>query len=930
MTNTIKWLHLSDFHVGLDDYGQTQIFKYILDHIEEKQSKQGNIDFVFITGDIAQSGLEKEYDKFAEEFITPLKKIITKECKIFLVAGNHDVDRKRFRTFSPEEAISILDFFDPTSKGLENRQDILMRFSAYREFQQLYFDEQDDWLNSENGYFVYKNTLKGVNMGVLALNTAWLSKGEKDEGSLTAGKAIVETGLKEIQNCDVKLVLGHHPINWFYNKDPIRTLFSKNQAVYLHGHLHKGSNRYEESAGYQFLAIQSGAAFQGRENDIWINGLLWGELDFDSGIINLEPRQWHKNNQEWVIDGTAFPDIFHKGGIWELPLPQKIQPPTNTSKPAVKPQKTFSPPSGWEILDLEELNKRRNEPDEETILKYFDGRIPNWSLALSKQIPRRKIVTELTNEINGAALAQQNSITALLGAGGEGKTTAFLQTIESIIETQNNWKVLYHKSENSHFNQSVIKELPEGYNWLIASDDADLIAEDIYRAAQTQRNHIHFLLAARDTDWYDQKLEKLKWFLLFSKSYREKKLSGLIEEDAEKIVQAWKQYNEEGLGKLANLSDEHAVQRLLAESRSESKQEGAFFGALLRVRYGDDLKKHIKKLLDRLKQRPIIEGNSLTLLDAFAYIAAMHAENQLFLSKLVLAKVLNLELGKLRSKVMYPLGEEAAASMAGDYVFTRHKAIAETAMQLLEDEMQYGIDSDETYIELVITAESLWQKGHFVEKLGNWRYLSDHFFNKSKHSLAIRLTQSLLDLDKTNSYLRVKLAQQFRKAGQPEIAINVFRDAPITELRGFFSEWGTSEGNEGNHALSVYLTAYTLANETAKKPPENDDAKIALNGIAIACQELFKKYNKPIFVEACGAAAQLGLTVKNDKTKGELLKNKKYAEENGINDVSKSAALNRIKEAIQVAYHQREADLPNWILKPEDLHFEGLKELLNI
>jgi hypothetical protein len=929
---TIKWLHLSDFHVGLDKYGQTQLFKYILNHIKERKDKQGNIDFVFITGDIAQSGLKQEYDIFAEEFILPLEEIVGKECSLLTVAGNHDADREKQKFFSRDEILETIQFFDPTIKGLENRQYILERFSAYSNLYQPYLNE--NWINSENGYFVHKVNLKGINIGILGLNTAWLSKDGKDEGKLTAGKAIVEKGLEEIQKCDVKLALGHHPITWLYDKEPIRALFAKNQVIYLHGHLHKGGSRYEENAGHQFLALQSGAAFQEREGDKYVNGLLWGQLDFKSGIIELEPYKWKRKDQNWSLDSDAFPETFRDGGVWKLPLPQKLQSPSAaSSKNNKKPPKPFSVPLGWEILDLGELNKRRNEPDTATILKYFDGRIPNWALALSAQIPRRRIVTELTQEINEFALNKQSSITILVGAGGEGKSTAFLQTIASILETQSNWKVLYHKDENSRLSQGVMAELSKEYRWLIASDDADLIAEDIYHAAQNQRDHIHFLLAARDTDWYDQKLEKLKWSTVFSKAYSEKKLNGLIEEDAKQVVQAWANYHDEGLGKLAGLSIEEATQRFLTESVSEAKQESAFFGALLRVRYGDDLKGHIKKLLDRLKERPIMEGNKYTLLDAFAYIAAMHAENQLFLSKLVLAQVLNLEVGKLRSKVLHPLGEEAAASMAGEYVFTRHHAIAETTMRLLEEELIYGIEPDEVYIELVTTAESLCQKGYFVPpNIGKWRYLSDHFFAKNNYSLAIRLTQNLLKICPTDAHMRVKLAQQFRKAGQP--AIKVFREAPITDnSRVFFAEWGTSEGNEYNYALNLYLTCYALADETLKSPPDNETAKICLSSLALASQELFKKYNKLIFIEACSAAVHLGLSVKylDDRAKNNLLKCKSFLEEKNItNVVTHTATLNLIQEALIVAYNQREADLPTWLHKPDDLHFEGLKDLLNI
>lgn len=623
-------------------------------------------------------------------------------------------------------------------------------------------------------------------------------------------------------------------------------------------------------------------------------------------------------------------------GLWELPLPKKTKSISNTHK-KTKEKQLFIPPIGWKVIDLEELNKLRNEPDDATILKYFDGRIPNWALALSKKIPRRQIVLELANDINNSAtIDKRTTINVLLGAGGEGKSTAFLQTIVTLLESSDTWKVLYHEDENSNLSKNITKNLPKEYQWLIASDDADLIADDFFNVAfscQSQCSNIHFLLSSRDTDWYTSKVEANKWEKTFNKAYREKRLLGLIKEDAKKIVLAWASYQNDGLGKLADLSIEDATERLLNESKSEAKQDGAFFGALLRVRYGDGLKGHIKKLLNRLKERPIIKGHKSTLLDAFSYIAAMHSENQLFLSKLVLAQVLDIELGELRSKVLYPLGEEAAASMAGEYVFTRHRAIAEISMELIEEEMIYGIESTDIYIELATTAEHLAQKGNFVPNLEKWRYFSDHFIENGNYSLAIRITQSLLNLNQTNSHLRVKLAQQFRKSKHPEQAINVFRNAPMTDdLRGFFSEWGTSERNEKNHALSIYLIGYALADESIKKLPSNEDGVICLHGLAQSCELFFKEYNQYIFIEALGSAVQLGLSLQglNKKNTQAFKTLQRVAIKSHIREVSAHVALKRIQEVIIESYKYLETDLPIWVLKPEDLHFNGLKDLLNI
>lgn len=53
----VRWIHLSDFHVGKDGYGQRKLFKYILDHLHERIASGQAPDMVFITGDIANKGL---------------------------------------------------------------------------------------------------------------------------------------------------------------------------------------------------------------------------------------------------------------------------------------------------------------------------------------------------------------------------------------------------------------------------------------------------------------------------------------------------------------------------------------------------------------------------------------------------------------------------------------------------------------------------------------------------------------------------------------------------------------------------------------------------------------------------------------------------------------------------------------------------------
>jgi len=136
MSNIIRWLHISDFHVGKDNYEEEKIFKYILEHIEEKLTEDFILDFIFITGDIANRGLEQEYNQFFEDFLFPLIEILkfkTWEDKIFIVPGNHDLQRKYVISINRESRFDDKSvFFKNSKQGQEVRE--INEARAFEEF----------------------------------------------------------------------------------------------------------------------------------------------------------------------------------------------------------------------------------------------------------------------------------------------------------------------------------------------------------------------------------------------------------------------------------------------------------------------------------------------------------------------------------------------------------------------------------------------------------------------------------------------------------------------------------------------------------------------------------------------------------------------------------------------------------------------------
>lgn len=98
MHDPIRWLHLSDFHVGKDDWAQRRLFEKIIEHVAD-QNREGFIpDLVFITGDIANAGQKSEYSEFRSGFLAPLLDALGGNDwhgTLYAVPGNHDVDRNK-------------------------------------------------------------------------------------------------------------------------------------------------------------------------------------------------------------------------------------------------------------------------------------------------------------------------------------------------------------------------------------------------------------------------------------------------------------------------------------------------------------------------------------------------------------------------------------------------------------------------------------------------------------------------------------------------------------------------------------------------------------------------------------------------------------------------------------------------------------------
>ena len=119
---------------------------------------------------------------------------------------------------------------------------------------------------------------------------------DHDRHKLTPGIDLLDDALSQAEASELRIVLGHHPLDWLEDSQAqsMRIILGKHNAIYLHGHLHENDTRYDDGGQGAFLTVRCGSAFQGRPDDKvkWVNGLLWGEIDFDERQVILKPFQW--------------------------------------------------------------------------------------------------------------------------------------------------------------------------------------------------------------------------------------------------------------------------------------------------------------------------------------------------------------------------------------------------------------------------------------------------------------------------------------------------------------------------------------------------------------------------------------------------------------------------------------------------------------
>ncbi len=277
-----------------------------------------DIDLICITGDIVYSGQKAEFDLAVDLINQILEVSYCKAENLFIVPGNHDVDRTKIDAFSIALKKYIVDeikkdpeyFSSQILNKLSDYQVLLEKFDNYLNFINQLNNPKVLWSNDDSPYYSVRKVINNLPLRIIGLNNVIMSDENDEDGNILLGIQQFTDSMAK-KNIDEKvIVLTHYPIDTLpdYERNFLQAQMSKNSAILLNS-----ENEYYKESKVRYINCSNCINFTA--------GSLDSESDKDKfyNIITLNDKGEPINTEfkvfnevfGWVKDKESI-DVFNE------------------------------------------------------------------------------------------------------------------------------------------------------------------------------------------------------------------------------------------------------------------------------------------------------------------------------------------------------------------------------------------------------------------------------------------------------------------------------------------------------------------------------------------------------------------------------------------------------------------------------------------
>lgn len=310
----INFLSLSDLHISKKTLKDVDIVLNALwDDLKDIKKK---INYIIITGDLINDGSlgfeqEYQYELLEEHFFAPLLRLtgLTKN-EVFIVPGNHEVNRSKINKFLDENITDKFNRRDELNEFVDNIKsydNLFGRLEDYNIFLDAFYNKNQYLINRNKLYSTYSIPQSEFKIGIACLNSAWGSYGgDGDYGKLLIGERQIDNALNDIKSCDLKIAMIHHPFEYL---KPFDQQDMSNKLIYdfdiiLTGHTHNQNFSQVIHNTCKTVFIRNGALYNGR----LYNGYSIIEYDNLTKDIDIFLREYFDKRRAFDKAISIIPD----------------------------------------------------------------------------------------------------------------------------------------------------------------------------------------------------------------------------------------------------------------------------------------------------------------------------------------------------------------------------------------------------------------------------------------------------------------------------------------------------------------------------------------------------------------------------------------------------------------------------------------------
>ena len=310
------FVHLSDIHFGQGVGSELVIHDDVKERLIDDAANLvmthagGRAAGLIITGDIAYSGKQEQYQRAGEWLDRLAEAIGCEKTAVQIVPGNHDIDRDGISSGCQLMLNQIITGgeakLDEFLADELDREVLYGRFAAYRKFAEAY----DCPLDKVGGLASDRKLelAPGRILRFIGLNSALVCSANDQKGRLLLG---ARQHVLPRNPGEELVVLCHHPLNWLQDSEDARRYVRSRARVFVCGHEHQPSVKTKAVSNNGDLVMLSAGATvppkaEGDYNYAYNLLIFDWDADADNLKMTILPRSWVPEDTRFDADTINF------------------------------------------------------------------------------------------------------------------------------------------------------------------------------------------------------------------------------------------------------------------------------------------------------------------------------------------------------------------------------------------------------------------------------------------------------------------------------------------------------------------------------------------------------------------------------------------------------------------------------------------------